>query len=217
MNVCLDPGHGGYDPGACGNGLRESDLTLAIALQLTPLLLYNGIGVGLTRTGDYAPGHLENDLNGELNQRVSISDQYGADLFVSIHINSGGGTGEEVLITGTGGKAEQAANKVYSQINSISGWANRGVKTQNVLVLRKSAAPAILTENGFIDSVSDSAKLKDPAFIHSLAVAHAKGICQYFSIDYKETSTPPPPASPVADKTTQAINLMQQAINILKG
>lgn len=200
MQVMIDPGHGGYDPGACGNGLQEKDITLAIALKLAPLLIYNGIGAGLTRTGDYAPGHLEGDENTELNERVRISDSYGADLFVSIHINSGGGTGQEVLVSGLGGHAEIAANKVYAQINQISGWRNRGVKVQDVLVLNETKCPAILTENGFIDSASDSAKLKDPAFIHSLAVAHCKGICDYFNVTYREPSQTPPvvnPANPV--------------------
>lgn len=210
MNVCIDPGHGGYDPGACGNGLREKDITLAIAQQLTPLLVYNGIATAITRTGDYAPGHIENNLDTELEQRVKISDNYGADLFVSIHVNSGGGTGQEVLISGTGGKAEAAAQKMLNQIQKVSGWSNRGVKVQNVLVLRETKCPAILTENGFIDSVSDAAKLKDPAFIQSLAVAHAKGICDYFGISYKEPA-------PTVDKTTQAINLLNQAIALLKG
>jgi len=184
--VMLDPGHGGYDPGACGNGLQEKDITLAIALQLAPLLVANGVAVGLTRTGDYAPNHLENDLNGELNARVAISDSYGADLFVSIHINAGGGTGEEELISASGGRAEAAANKVLPYLLQAGGWYNRGVKTQNVLVLWKPIAPAILTENGFIDSVADTTKLKDPVFIRALVVAHAKGICDYFGIVYKE-------------------------------
>ena len=138
-NVMIDPGHGGYDPGACGNGLQEKDITLAIALQLSPLLVSNGIGVGLTRIGDYAPNHLENDLNGELNARVTISDDYGADLFVSIHVNAGGGTGQEVLIPGTGGRAETAASKLLYYLQQVDGWANRGVKTQDVLVLNETS------------------------------------------------------------------------------
>ena len=177
FKVCLDPGHGGYDPGACGNGLRESDITLAIALQLRPLLIANGIEVFLTRDGDYAPGNLENQLNKELNYRSTISNNSGAGLFVSIHINSGGGTGEEVLISGTGGNGEVAAGKLLYYLQQVDGWSNRGVKVQNVSVLGiKTDAPACLTENGFIDSANDSAKLKDPAFISTLAVAHAKGI-----------------------------------------
>lgn len=187
MKVCEDPGHGGYDPGACGNGLQEKDVTLAIALELRPLLIFNGIEVVMTREGDYAPGNLENQLNTELNYRSTISNNFEADLLVSIHVNSGGGTGEEILVSETGGEGEVVANKMLYYLQQVDGWQDRGVKTQNVSVLgRKTNAPAILTENGFIDSVSDSAKLKDHTFIHALAVAHAKGICDYFGITYKE-------------------------------
>lgn len=184
--LCLDPGHGGYDPGACGNDLEEKDITLDICLLLKPMLEFNGIDVVVTREGDYAPGHLENELDAELTYRSTISNDFGADLFVSVHVNSGGGEGEEDLVSGLGGKAEAEANKLLSYLQQVDGWANRGVKVQNVSVLRKTDAPAILTENGFIDSAEDAAKLKDPNFRQALAVAHAKGICDYFGIQYKE-------------------------------
>ncbi len=220
-NVCVDPGHGGYDPGAVGNGLQEKDITLAIALQLVPLLIYNGIGTCLTRTGDYAPGHLEHDLNGELNERVRISDAYGANLFISIHINAGGGTGEEELISSFGGNAEKCAKLILPHLLQVGGWANRGVKQQNVLVLEKTKAPAVLTENGFIDSVSDTSKLKDSAFIKNLAIAHAQGICEYFNLTYKAPTSPV--VAPVAtqvnsiiDNKAQAVKLLEQALNLLK-
>lgn len=202
-SICLDPGHNsfGVDTGAEGNGLREQDINLAICRELRPLLQYNGFTVVMTRDGDLVNGLSSGySLVQSLQTRVDIAERAGADLFVSVHVNAGGGTGQEVLIYGSGGKAEVAANKVYDQINSISGWTNRGVKVQNVMVLRETSMPAILTENGFIDSVSDSAKLKDPAFIHSLAVAHAKGICDYFGIVYKESisnSTVTTPVTPV--------------------
>jgi len=185
MKICLDPGHGGYDPGAVGNGLREKDLTLAICLKLKPMLEHNGIITILTRDGDYSPGHLEGNLNGELRARVAIAEKNKVDLFVSIHINAGGGTGVEVLVVAKGGRAEVAANKVLPFLVSAGSWANRGVKTQNVLVLRETSMPAILTENGFIDNSLDANKLKDPNFLHDLAVAHAKGLCDYFGIQYK--------------------------------
>ncbi|MDR3587554.1 MAG: N-acetylmuramoyl-L-alanine amidase [Desulfosporosinus sp.] len=186
MKICLDPGHGGYDSGAVGNGLQEKDITLEVCLDLKPMLEYNGITVVMTRAGDYAPGHLEGDLNGELQARVNIAEQNNVDLFVSVHINTGGGTGEEVLISGSGGSAETAANKVLPYLVQVGGWTNRGVKTQNVFVLRETSMPAILTESGFIDSAADSAKLKDPKSRQALAVAHAKGICDYFGIPHRE-------------------------------
>ena len=67
--------------------------------------------------------------------RVAIAEKNKVDLFVAIHINAGGGTGEEILIVGKGGRAEIAANKVLPFLISAGGWGNRGVKTQNVLVL----------------------------------------------------------------------------------
>lgn len=189
MKVCIDPGHGGNDQGTEGNGLHEKDLTLDISLKLKPMLEYNGINVVLTRDGDYSPGHLEGDRNGQLRARVDIAEKNKVDLFISIHVNAGGGTGEEILIIGKGGRAETAAKKVLPYLVQVGSWANRGVKVQNVLVLRETTMPAILTENGFIDKSTDAMKLKDPDFRYALARAHAQGICDYFGIQYKDIAS----------------------------
>lgn len=112
-----------------------------------------------------------------------------ADLFVSVHINSAtslSATGLEVLVAGAGGKAAHCASLVLQQLAASAGWFNRGVKIQNVLVLKETSMPAILTENGFISNISDSSMLKDSQIIQSLATAHAKGICNYFGQSYKE-------------------------------
>lgn len=82
LKTCLDDSHGGYDPGACGNGLQEKEVTLKVVLELKPLLEYNGIEVVLTRDGDYAPGCYEHDLNVELWARVDIAERNKVDLFV---------------------------------------------------------------------------------------------------------------------------------------
>jgi len=221
LKVCIDPGHGGYDPGAVGNGLKEKDITLEIAMQLRSMLLFNGIEVVMTRDGDYAPGHVENDQNGELWARVKIAKEAKADLFVSVHINAGGGTGVEVLVIGTGGRAETVAEKVLPYLVQAGGWANRGVKTQNVMVLRETSMPAILTENGFIDKVTDAAKLKGPNFFQTLAVAHAKGICDYFGVKYKELAVVTPASNVMHrvildGKQTMALSSQDAAIAEVK-
>lgn len=221
MKVCIDPGHGGYDPGAVGNGMKEKELTLDICMKLKPLLEYNGISVVLTRDGDYAPGHYENDQKRDLGARVTCAESEKVDLFVSIHINAGGGTGVEVLVIDTGGRAEIAAKKVLPYLVQAGEWRNRGVKTQNVMVLRETSMPAILTENGFIDKYDDIAKMKETSFRQALAVAHAKGICDYFGIVYKEPIT----SQPISDvlyriildgKQTMALSTQESAINQVK-
>ncbi|GAB6152860.1 hypothetical protein JCM17380_16100 [Desulfosporosinus burensis] len=222
MILCIDPGHGGYDSGAVGNGLLEKDLALDICLKLRSILEYNGIKCVLTREGDYAPGYLST-LNGDLSTRVKIAEEAKADLFISVHINAGGGTGVEVLISGRGGRAETAANKVLPYLVQVGGWANRGVKTQNVLVLRETSMPAILTENGFIDNIKDIAKLKEPNFRQSLAFAHAKGICDFWGVQYKEpVSVPGPPTANVMfrvildGRQTMALSSQERAITAVK-
>lgn len=198
--VCIDPGHNsnGFDTGAQGNGLLEQDITLNIGLRLKPLLETNGIQVVMTRTGGQVAGVI-NSVTDSLQARCDIANNAVVDLFVAIHINAGGGTGSEVWVVSTGGRAEKAANAVLARLIASCGWANRGVKTANDYVLKYTNAPAILTENGFIDSASDSAKLKDPTFIQAIAVAHAKGICDYFGISYKEG------VKPVVVTTTQPV------------
>ena len=79
--IVIDPGHGGRDAGAVGRRLRlkEKDLNLAIAKKLKSILEENGIRVILTRT---------NDVFIPLEERVRIANSSGADLFVSVHVNS---------------------------------------------------------------------------------------------------------------------------------
>ena len=177
MLVCLDPGHGGTDPGAVGNGLKESAVTLKIAQYLKPLLEHNGITVIMTR---------RDESTVSLTERCRFANAKQANLFVSIHINAGGGTGAETHIVGNGGQAEKLAQKVQPYI--AKGWRNRGIKVSNFQVLRGTVMPAILTENGFIDNTSDAQRLKEDNALKQIAEAHARGVCDYFGITFK---TPP--------------------------
>ena len=79
--ICLDPGHGGKDPGAIGpRGVKEKDVVLRIARILKGKLTHQyGYKVIMTRNRDvYIP----------LEQRVAFANSKGANLFVSIHINA---------------------------------------------------------------------------------------------------------------------------------
>lgn len=75
--ICINPGHGGSDPGACGD-LRESDMNLTVSLRLGQLLSERGASVVYTRTTD---DHVY------LSDRPVIANNAGADLFISIHHN----------------------------------------------------------------------------------------------------------------------------------
>ena len=197
LKVCIDPGHNkwGIDTGAQGNGLFEQDITLDIGLRLKPLLEASGIQVVMTRTGDRVPGDYTT-VTGSLKARCDIANTAVVDLYVAIHINAGGGTGCEVWVLSTGGRAEFAAKAALAQLVTAGSWANRGIKVAADYVLKYTDAPAILTENGFIDTIADANKLSKPEFRQALAVAHAKGICNYFDIPYVEGFTPIPTPTP---------------------
>ena len=80
-SIMLDPGHGGRDPGAMAYGLREKDVALAIAKRLKVLFNRDNpkLRVGMTREKDrYIPLH----------RRPELAKRFGADLFVSIHLNA---------------------------------------------------------------------------------------------------------------------------------
>jgi N-acetylmuramoyl-L-alanine amidase len=82
--VYLDPGHGGTDPGAVANGLREKNLTLDIAQRTKDILDRHGYQTRMSRTSD---------VTRSLEYRVNDANSWGASIFVSIHVNSGGGYG----------------------------------------------------------------------------------------------------------------------------
>jgi N-acetylmuramoyl-L-alanine amidase len=77
--ILIDAGHGGRDPGAVGNSLREADITLKLADALGNILKKQGFNVIYTRTGDYYV---------PLEDRTSLANSKKADLFISIHVNS---------------------------------------------------------------------------------------------------------------------------------
>lgn len=188
FKICLDPGHNeiGTDTGASYQDLLEQVLTLKIASKVKEGLeaQQGKFTVIMTREGQAVDGPYAT-LYDSLHTRCQIANNANADLFISIHINAGGGTGSEVLIYGSGGKAEECANIMAPLIADAGAWYNRGVKVQNVQVLRETNMPAILTENGFIDNDQDHAKLQQDAYLQAIADAHVLGICSYFGVQYK--------------------------------
>ena len=92
--VFLGVGHGGADPGAVANGLREKDVNLGIALAAKAHLERAGVVVRLSRYRD------END---SLAEEIRECNAYNPDLAVDVHNNAGGGDGFEAYCSLAGG------------------------------------------------------------------------------------------------------------------
>lgn len=179
MKIMIDPGHGGSDPGAVGNGLQEKDLTLTISRHIRDMLQneYSGVSVSMTRNSD---------VYVSLSQRASLANQWGANYFMSIHINAGGGTGFESYIhTSRTSGSVRAQDIIHPQIVQAMNVRDRGKKSANFAVLRETNMPAILTENLFIDYASDAAKLKDANYLRTIARGHVNGLERAFNLQRK--------------------------------
>ena len=177
----LDPGHGGSDPGAVGNDLLEKVLTLKIAKRVETLLTaYQNVETKMSRTGDTYPS---------LSERTNEANSWGADYFMSFHINAGGGNGYEDFVYPGSTKSIAYQNIIHAEIiKTIGTMKNRGKKQADFQVLRNTKMPSILTECGFIDSTSDAALLKQDEFINGLAQGHVNGLVKSFGLIKKEVA-----------------------------
>jgi N-acetylmuramoyl-L-alanine amidase len=196
MRIVLDAGHGGHDPGATANGLKEKDLTLATVKHIGRMLgEYEGAEVFYTRTDDR---YLS------LEERAAIANKLKADYFISVHINAGGGTGFESYIYNGNVSAATIAyqNVVHAEImKAIGNVKDRGKKRANYAVLRLTNMPAILTENLFIDNANDAAKLKSEQFLQQIAYGHVMGLEKAFGLKKKtKQQAQSQPQQKVSDK-----------------
>lgn len=173
MLVVLDAGHGGRDPGANYKNLQEKNIVLQIThLVREHLLAHFVVDVALTRNSDEFVG---------LSQRARFANSKDADLFVSIHVNAGGGEGfESYIYSGNLNRRTTIYQNVIHEtiMNTLKryGVNNRGQKQANFAVLRETAMPAVLLEILFIDTAMDRELLRNDSFLRNTAAAISMGI-----------------------------------------
>ena len=208
--VVIDPGHGGYDPGAVGvNGAKEKDLTLKIAKYCKEELeKYSGVTVYMTRTTDTGLSP-SNNLSDDLKKRVEYAKGKKADVLVSMHLNSTGlgkAHGAEVYYPnanynpGVGSEGKNLASKIQKELVGL-GLTDRGIKIRNsgtntlypdgslqdyyalIWQSKRAGFPAIIVEHAFIDNIDDYNKyLSSDAKLKALGIADAKGIAQAYGL-----------------------------------
>lgn len=186
IKIVVDAGHNpqGINAGAEGNGLREQDITYAVATELAELLRADpNFEVRLTRT---TPTEVLGTSNAtSLRRRVEIANEWPADYFISIHANAATNpeaNGTEVYTFRDSGPAHELAEKIQEAIVEELEMKDLGVKTNpSLYVLRRTAMPALLVELGFITNAEDARKMEnDP---EGFARAIYNGLLEYFDLD----------------------------------
>ena len=179
MKVFINPGHapnGDPDPGAVNSdtGLRESDVADAVGCLVASYL--NNVGIE-TET-------LQSDSLEEICEKANSS---GADLFVSIHCNSYGGTdpnGTETWYYYDDAEGGKLADCIQKQIVESLNTNDRGIKgakpgVNGLYVLTNTDAPAVLVELAFISNPDDEKLLADKETQDEFAKAIARGVTDY--------------------------------------
>jgi N-acetylmuramoyl-L-alanine amidase len=194
----IDAGHGGRDSGTRNviNGNFEKEYTLDWALRLRSLLETNGWKVILTRT---------NDADLSLTERIGVADRVKADLFISLHFNSGAPNHElagleTYCLTPTGMPSSlvrtyeddpkqtfpnnafdeqnfQIAYRVHRELLQSLGMIDRGIRRARFMsVLRGQNRPAVLIEGGYLSNPNEAKKISSGYYRQLLADAVARAI-----------------------------------------
>lgn len=173
LSVCIDPGHGGMDPGCDFNGRVESEDNWKLSLEIKKELESAGIKVIMTRQ--------DNDTKVFLKDRVEIANASDADYFVSVHRNKGDGYGVETWKTGSGGGVtDTLTENVHKAIVDTGVQRDRGIKTgtetgegSDYYVIGNTKMPACLIEFGFINSEEDNRLFDEKMSAYAKAIVKA--------------------------------------------
>lgn len=195
--ICLDPGHGGKDPGYRVGRHEEQRYTLALAYELKDQLTRAGYRVSLTRASDAFV---------DLPARAAAARQAGADLFLSLHFNAAENArevrGTEVYCLtpagasstaggSNGASAGAATGNRHDAKNLLLAWQmqnsllracgteDRGVRRARFAVLREAVMPAVLIEAGFLSHPEEGKKIVDAACRREIAKAIVEGVRAY--------------------------------------
>lgn len=185
--VVIDAGHGGTDPGAVANGLKEKDLNLTVALKFGQILEeQTDIKVYYTRIDDTK---VDEDTKKGLIAVGNYATAMG-DLLFSVHTNSAEiatANGTEVLYLEhsnddtIGITSKQCAEIVQKNLVADTGMTNRGVKRSALIIFNNSQVPSVLGEMGFITNPFDASKLATDTYLTQVAESYARSTVEIFN------------------------------------
>lgn len=176
--VVIDPGHGGWDPGAVRGRVFEKSLTLAVSVKIGAALQLRGLRVYYTRNRDTA---LSSTVMRDLIQRARTANRLGASVLCSIHVNTestGTVAGPIVYFTPASALSRRLADRVSHTLAPVAGGF-RPPRPIRQWVLHTAYMPAINVEIGFLSHSQDALRMQSPHYQSQLAQAIAAGISQY--------------------------------------
>ena len=186
IKIYIDQGHNPSNPnaGAEGNGLREQDITYAVGTALAELLRENGnFDVMVSRN---TQEEILGNSNAEsLRIRTEEANAFGADAFISIHVNASNiteATGSEAYIFRRDSSAFDLAEDILLRLSEATGYASRGVFVRpSLYVLKNTKMPAVLVELGFITNRQEAIYMYENPTLYARGIYN--GILTYYGLD----------------------------------
>ncbi|MEH6941167.1 N-acetylmuramoyl-L-alanine amidase CwlD [Bacillus sp. JJ722] len=195
--IVLDPGHGGPDGGASGEGVLEKDIALSITKMIRDYLQEQGALVIMTRDKDT---DLAGDVAGyrarkreDLKKRVEIINESQADLYLSIHLNafpSSKYSGAQTFYTLRYKENKELAKFIqYELTHNLENTTREAKSIDHVYVMKYAKKPGALVEVGFLSNANERKLLEDASYQNKVAASIYKGVMRYFTeetMDEKE-------------------------------
>jgi len=190
-SFCIDPGHGGSEPGAIGpTGLTEKEINLTTSFYFRDSLEAAGATVYMTRV---------DDISLSLSARTNLANTMAVDRCLSIHHNasptsSANYTGVHIYLD-TPEIDKHMASKIVTRLDEVlnigvvsTNCGTRGVRANNFHMVRETNMPSTLSEISFISNPAEELRLRDSTYLNTNATAHFIGLAEHM-----ETSPDPPP------------------------
>ena len=182
--IIIDPGHGGRDPGACVDTVKEKTLNLEMAFWLADELRSYGATVHLTRTSD---------IYLTLGERIDYAQRYKPDLFVCIHTNATRQPVTEVhgplIIFDENCDYMDLLNLVYEEMITHGGREGLGLRLDDrgfFILKHRGEMPVVFIEAAFMTNPEDLLLLTQPEGEFKRGIMHgvALGILRYYTGGY---------------------------------
>ncbi|WP_371364610.1 Germination-specific N-acetylmuramoyl-L-alanine amidase [Sporomusa rhizae] len=179
--VVLDPGHGGIYSGGVHYGFRESDINLSVALKVRKKLARLGAKVIMTRKRDVNLAPEGSTLDADLQARVDVAKNSGADIFVSLHVDDVPNINlKGVTSYFPEGRSSGLASAIQTSLVNEICVVDNGVSPANFYVLVHNDVPSALIEMGYLSNPAEALRLMNNSYQNLLARGIAKGILNYF-------------------------------------
>lgn len=155
--------------------------------KLQKILEESGAIVYQTRYGDYdlSNNYTSSRKKSDLNNRAKIINESGADIYISIHlnsINSSNWSGAQVFYDDVNSQNKIFANIMQKELKADLKTSREVKEIKDILLNRKVKVPGILIEAGFLSNPNDRYKLRQDDYQEKIAISIKKGIIKYFNI-----------------------------------